>query len=76
MSDTPRTDEEEDSMWSEGNQGMRDGYAEKIVSANFARKLERELALVSKSLADARECLKIQRNVIIHHEQTLRETSK
>lgn len=44
MSDTPRTDAETRQVWSSGNYGMGDDYAEEVVDAKFAQRLERELA--------------------------------
>lgn len=39
---TPETDSEAYKTWTEGNCGMGDEYADEVVDANFARKLERE----------------------------------
>lgn len=46
MSETPLTDEQTYQVWSEGNQGLGDEYAENVVPAEFARGLEIQLKLL------------------------------
>lgn len=52
MSDTPLTDAESTKVWSEGNQGLGDEYAEEVVSADFARKLEIYNTQLAREVAD------------------------
>lgn len=49
---TPRTDKEAYKVWSEGNQGMGDDYAEEVVDADFARELEREVEELKSRIAE------------------------
>lgn len=50
MSDTPLTDEEERLIYSEGNYGMGREYAEAVVDADFARRIERERAALLEAI--------------------------
>lgn len=51
-SDTPMTDAESIRVWSEGNQGLGDEYADEVVPAEFARCLERKIAKLEREIAD------------------------
>ncbi len=55
MSDTPLTDAESTKVWSEGNQGLGDEYAEEVVPTEFARSLERKIAQLEKQLEGYRK---------------------
>lgn len=53
--DTPRTNDNVYTTYSEGNQGLGEEYAEYVVDADFARELERELATAQLEIDSLKE---------------------
>lgn len=47
---TPRTDQHIQRIYSPGNHGMGDDYAEEVVEADFCKKLEEELNIAITAL--------------------------
>ena len=56
MTITPITDENERLIYSEGNYGMGEEYAERVVDSEVCRKLELDRAALLEALRDIASC--------------------